>query len=76
MPLIGLWTMAIDEFTTKVSQRLSSRSAMECTPLRVEEIVDDLTDISPFTGLETSYLQSQYYAKHFHLLVIITEADL
>ena len=68
--------MAIDEFTTKVSQRLSSRSAMECTPLRVEEIVD-LTDVSPFNGLETSYLQSQYYAKHFHLLIIMMfiEAD-
>jgi hypothetical protein len=70
LPVIGLWTMAIDEFMTKVSQRLS-RSAMECSPLQVEEIVDDLSDVSPFTGLETSYLQSQYYAKHFHLLVII-----
>ena len=75
---IGLWTMAIDEFTTKVSQRLSSMSAIECSSLQVGEIVDDLVDVSPFTGLETSYLQSRYYAQHFHLLVIImmlTEAN-
>ena len=58
MPLIGLWTMAIDEFTTKVSQRLSSMS--ECSSLQVGEIVDNLADVSPFTGLETSYLQSRY----------------
>jgi hypothetical protein len=79
LPVMGLWTMAIDEFMTKVSQRLS-RSAMECSPLQVE-LVDDLSDVSPFAGLEISYLQSQYYAKHFHLLVIIMilqliEADL
>ena len=76
MPLIGLWTMAIDEFTTKVSQRLSSMS--ECSSLQVGEIIDYLADVSPFTGLETSYLQSRYYAQHFHLLVIImmlTEAN-
>ena len=74
---IGLWTMAIDEFTTKVSQRLSSMSAIECSSLQVGEIVDDLADVSPFTGLETRYLQSRYYAQHFHSLIIImlTEAN-
>ena len=61
--------MAIDDFTTKVSQRL----AMECNTLQVEEIVDGLSDVSPFAGLETTRLQSQYYTKHLHLLVIMAD---
>ena len=66
--LIGLWTMAVDDFTTKVSQRLSS---LECSTLQVDAVVDGLSDASPFAGLENTYLQSQYYTKHFHLLVIM-----
>ena len=57
--------MALDSCTTKITQYLSDSDA-----LQPQDVVECLSDINPFTGLESTYQQSQYYTEHFHLLVI------
>ena len=57
--------MALDSCTTKITQYLSDSDA-----LQLQDVVECLSDINSFTGLESTYQQSQYYTKHFHLLVI------
>lgn len=59
--------MAADSFTSKITQLLSDSGHSTLQP---EDVVERLSDVNPFTGLESTYQQSQFFAEHFHLLVI------
>ena len=54
--------MVADSFTSTADSGHST--------LQPEDVVERLSDVNPFTGLERTYQQSQFFAEQFHLLVI------